>query len=1101
MQKIVTGPAIAWRAKPRSFTKFLLVMKLTSFLLMIGFMSVHATAISQTVTLSGKDIPLTAVFDAITRQTGYHVFGNAALLSATRPVTIAVRNLPVEELMDKVLVNQPLAYRLEGENIIFFTAPEKPATAAPVPDISGVVTDAQGHPLAGASVKIKGSTQGTLTDAAGRFTIAAASNQVLIITFVGYEPVAVPAGRAASVLLQRSDVSLKEIVINKGYYNTTQELNTGDVSTVSSKSIEQQPVSNPLAALEGMVPGMFITQSSGNPGGAFKVQIRGQNSIASGNDPLYVIDGVPYGNATTLQTNNNLNPAGGNPLNFINVNDIESIDVLKDADATAIYGSRGANGVVLITTKKGKAGASRLNFNVYQGVAHVTHMPAMLNTQQYLAMRHEAFRNDEEDPMPDVDVDVLGGSTWDTTRYTDWQKTLIGGMAHYTDAQASLSGGNDNMQYMIGSGYHRESTVFATDAADQKGSVHFTTTGNSNNKKLKVTLTGNYVFDYTTLPNLEATYSLPFLAPDAPPVHTPDGLVNWADGTWVNGNPISFYDQPYKGRTSNLVSNLAISYNILKGLDFKTSMGYTNIHYDQQALYPLSTLDPAYGEISGSSLFNQATSASWIIEPQLNYTVPIWKGELAALVGSSFQQSHDQGASYDATGFTSDLLLANPLAASSITPRNVTDIQYKYNALYGRLSYNLAKKYIVNLTARRDGSSRFGPGRQFANFGSAGAAWIFSKEPWMQIPILSYGKLRASYGTSGNDQVADYTFLDRFNSTTYPYGGTQGLFPASLYNPLLAWEQNRKMEAGLELGFFDDRLYITGSYYRNRSSNQLIAATLSAVTGFNSISENLPATVQNTGAEFLINGKIITQGKFRWSSSFNLTLPRNKLIAFPDLASSSYNNKFIIGQPITILRLYQYAGVNSETGLYQVKGKDGQLTSDPIPVTDAISVVDLAPKAYGGFQNSFSYGHLSLDVLLQFVKQTGNYFLYNGMPGEFSSNQPATVLNRWQKKGDIAAVQRYSQDYSLETATAYAAAAQSNQTYKDASFIRLKNVSLSYSLPDRWKQAMRLQEARIYFQGQNLLTFTKYQGFDPENQSQITLPPLRVMTIGLQVTL
>lgn len=1102
MQKIVTGGAVMRHSILWSSTKILLVMKLTAFLLLVGLLSVQATAVSQTVSLTGTNIPLKKVFAEIRKQTGYNVFGNAALLKETHPVSIAVVNLTAEQLMEKVLKDQPLRFRIEGKNIIFFRpSAESIEPTIQLAKITGQVINASGEPLIGASVKVSGSEQGTTTDANGKFSIEARPDQLLIISFVGYETVTVAASHAGRIVLPRKDVGLKEIVINKGYYNTTRELNTGNVSSVYAKSIGQQPVSNPLAALQGQVPGMFITQSSGNPGGGFSVQIRGQNSIASGNDPLYVIDGVPYGNTTTLQTNNNLNPAGGNPLNFININDIESIDVLKDADATAIYGSRGANGVVLITTKKGKTGKGTFNFNIYQGAGRVTHVPKMLNTTQYLSMRHEAFNNDQEDPMQDVDVDLLGGSSWDTTRYTDWQKVLIGGTAHYTDVQSSLSGGNENIQYLIGGGYHRESTVFATDAADQKGSVHFSTSGTTSNKRLKATLTGNYVVDNTTLPTVEATYSLPFLAPDAPATHLPDGTLNWADGSWPNGNPVSYYDQPYKGRTTNLVSNMVLSYNVMRGLDLKTNLGYTSTQYDQQTLYPLSTIDPAAGLVSGSALFNKANASSWIIEPQVNYTVTLGKGELSALAGSSFQQRYDQGASYSASGFTSDLLLSNPLAASKITARNVTDIRYKYNALYGRLSYNLEQKYILNFTARRDGSSRFGPGRQFANFGSAGAAWVFSRERWIHLDFLSFGKLRASYGTSGNDQVADYTFLDRYNSTTYPFGTTQGLYPASLYNPLLAWEQNKKMEAGIELGFFDDRLFVTASYYRNRSSNQLIAATLSAVTGFNSISENLPATVQNTGGEFLINGKILTTGRFRWSSSLNLTIPRNKLISFPGLASSSYGNRFIIGQPITIQRMYKFAGVDPETGLYQVTRKDGKLTSAPVPITDAISIVNLAPKAYGGFQNSFSFGHLTLDVLFQFVKQTGNNFLYNGMPGEFGSNQPVTVLNRWQHPGDIAAVQRFSQDYSLETATAYNAAALSDQSYKDASFIRLKNLSLSYSLPDSWKKAAKLQEARVYFQGQNLLTFTHYQGFDPENQSQITLPPLKVWTLGFQITL
>ncbi len=273
---------------------------------------------------------------------------------------------------------------------------------------------------------------------------------------------------------------------------------------------------------------------------------------------------------------------------------------------------------------------------------------------------------------------------------------------------------------------------------------------------------------------------------------------------------------------------------------------------------------------------------------------------------------------------------------------------------------------------------------------------------------------------------------------------------------------------------------------------------MSAVTGFTSITENLPAVVQNTGWEFTLNAAVIKNSKFKWSSSFNLTIPQNKLISYPDLASSSYRNRFIIGQPITIQRVYKFEGVNPETGLYQVMGADGKLTSSPIAITDAISIVDTAPKLYGGYQNSLSYGKLSLDFLLQFVKQTGVYYTYNS-PVYFSTLEPVTVLQRWQKEGDNAPIQRFSQDGSADIALG--AAAQSDQLYKDASFIRLKNLSLSYSLPGNWEHTLGLQNARIYLQGQNLFTITRYKGYDPENQSTFTIPPLKVWTLGLQITL
>ncbi|MCD0489805.1 SusC/RagA family TonB-linked outer membrane protein [Pedobacter sp. MC2016-14] len=1092
--------------------KLLLVMRLIVLLLTTAILQVSASGFAQKVTIREEHASLEGVLAKIKMQTGYDFIYDEALIVSARPVTVKMTDVTLDKVLKACFEGQAFTYSILDKTIIVKDKPssifDKIRASMASISVEGVVLDDQNQAMPGVTVKEKGTGKGIITTANGAFKFNVTDeNSILVFSFVGYQIKEILAKMLLAnhtVILLRSDMNLTEVVINKGYYNTTKALNTGNVSTVSAKSIEQQPVSNPLAAMQGQVAGMFITQSSGVPGGDFKVQIRGQNSIANGNDPLYVIDGVPYSIAPQLQSDNNLNPTGGNPLNFINPHDIESIDVLKDADATAIYGSRGANGVVLITTKKGKAGETRVDFNVYQGIGKITRAVQYLNTVQYLQMRNEAFKNDGVQPDPAIDLDILGGNTWDPNSYTDWQKLLIGGTAHYSDAQGSISGGNELTQYTVGGGYHRETTVFPGTSSDQKGSLHFSVNSSSKNQRFKMVFTGNYIADFTTLPKVDPTSYLTTLAPNAPEAYLPDGALNWAGGSWRSGNPYAYLQQPYYGRTTNLLSNLILSYAIVKGLEIKTSLGYTNLQADQKVTIPLTSLDPLTGAVSGNSTFNHANTRSWIAEPQLNYKLTYGNHQFSALVGTSFQQSHNDGVKLLANGFSSDLLLGNLQAASKITPQSVTDIFYKYNAIYSRINYSFKEKYVVNLTARRDGSSRFGPGKQFANFGAAGAAWIFSKENWVaeHLKFLSFGKLRASYGSSGNDQVSDYTFLDRYNSTTNTYGGAQGLFPVSFFNPLLAWEQNTKMETALELGFLDNKLNFSASYYRNRSSNQLLDLTLSAVTGFAFISENLPATVQNNGLEFTLSTVNIQRDNFKWNTSFNLSIPRNKLVAFPDIANTAYNSVYIIGQPLTISRIYKYEGVDTQTGLYQFMGADGQLTSDPIMLTDEISVVDRAPKYYGGLQNSLSYKHFTLDFLFHFVKQKGANFEYvnvDGIPGSYAANQPVGVLTRWQNPGDISNIQRFNQDYS--TITSSNAAAMSDQQFKDASFIRLKNLSLSYTLPNSWFDVLKVRNARFYFQGQNLLTITKYIGYDPENRDYTSLPPLKVYTMGLQITL
>lgn len=1123
--------------------KLLMVMKLTAILMLLACLQVSAAGYSQTVTLSGKALSIEQVFKEVRKQTGYFFLYPTDALKSAKRVNVAAVDMPVNEFLKMIFRDQPLHYSIESKtvNVSSYNAGERlPESVssysyAPAP-IQGIVHDASGNGLAGASVLNRSTKASVSSGADGSFTLAAEAGQLLIISFVGYGTIelkllsattavvvssnAEAGGETAAIGLQKGQTltagtggfsialspatsQLAEVIVNKGYYTDTKKTSTGNVSRVSGEEIARQPVSNPLAALSGRVPGMFIAQQSGAPGSAFQVQIRGINSIANGNDPLYVIDGVPFSIAPELQNSNNLNPAGGNPLNLINPNDISSIEVLKDADATAIYGSRGANGVVLITTRKGKAGQAKVDVNFYQGIAKVTNQVEYLNTEQYLEMRKEAFKNDGATPDPAIDVDVLGGSTWNPNRYTNWQDQLIGNTAKYTNAQASVSGGSEQMQYKIGGGYHRETAVYPGENAMQKASMHVNLGGGSRDQRLKFNFSASYVNENTTLPVTDPVSIMSYLAPNAPQAFTEDGLLNWADGTWLKGNPYAFLLQPFKGHTTNLLSNLMISYHITKGLDFKTSLGYTNINIDQRRLIPFSTIDPLKGETSGSASFNNSDTRSWIAEPQVDYKINIGKGKLSALAGLSFQQSHNQGKRIGARGFSSDLLLENMQAASLITVDRLTDIFYKYNAGYGRLNYAYADKYIFNLTARRDGSSRFGPGKQFANFYAAGAAWVFSAENWVQeqLPFVSFGKLRASYGTSGNDQVADYSYLDRYNSTVNTYGGSQGLYPVNFFNPMLAWEQNKKLEAALELGFLKDRISFSASWYRNRSGNQLVQSPLSVVTGFGSIAENLPAVVENKGLEFTLNTVNINNAAFRWSSSFNITFPRNKLVSFPNFEASSYSEQLTIGQPLTAYKAYRYAGVDPQTGLFQFMGADGKPTISPIPLVDNISLLDFGPRFYGGLQNNISYANFKLDFLFQFVKQKGMNYYYEhveGLPGTFSANQPVDVLNRWQKEGDVARFQRYNQDYS--TIESSNNAVNSDLQYGDASYIRLKNVSLSYSLPASWITRARLQQARIYFQGQNLLTITRYRGYDPENRNYLVLPPLKVFTLGAQFT-
>jgi TonB-dependent starch-binding outer membrane protein SusC len=1097
------------------YSELLRVMRLTALLLIIGCLHVSANTYSQTVSFKGKNVPLQTVFASFEKQTGLSFFFNYALIKDVKPVTVDVREMPLEDALTSILTEQGLSYYRTGKTI-FIVKQEKAiveslGAAAPDAkqvDVTGKVTNQQGEGLVGASVETRNGKRATVTDAKGTFQLKNLPvGSILIISYTGYQKkeVTINDGVAQTVVLAIADNQLDKAQVI-AYGTTTERLSTGNVTTVTAKEIEQQPVSNPLLALEGRVPGLNIVQTNGMPGSPVTVRIQGQNSITNGNDPFYVVDGVPY-SSTALQT---ISTSGGNPFDFLNPSDIESITVLKDADATAIYGSRAANGAILITTKKGKAGDARVNFNLQNGYGHITKEMSVMNTQEYIRMRLEAINSDGVTIQP-TDYDVNG--TWDTTRNINWQKTLIGGTAEYTNLNGTVSGGSVSTQYMVGGTYNRQTSVFPGNFADQKGSLHISVTTASANKKFHFQVTGSYLVENNRLPGTDLSQTAFGLSPDAPPLYNADGSINWAldqngNSTWgsssASTNPLSYTLSKYGNKNNNLVGNSVVSYQILPGLEIKSSFGYTNQQVNEVGITPLTATAPAqqpYSSPGASYTYNN--SNSWVIEPQLDYRKNSGMGRFECLVGSTAEQNNTNQLSLNSYGYSSDLLLGDPIAAGTLYVDGSTSSTYKYAALFARISYSWEDKYLLNVTARRDGSSRFGSANEYHDFGAIGVGWIFTKENWVQnnLSFLSFGKLKGSYGTTGNDQIGNYSFLSLYQPYgQLPYQGVVPISPQGLTNPYLQWEETKKAEIGLDLGFLKDRILINGTYVRNRSSNELLGYTLPIITGFTSINRNFPATVQNSEWEFTLNTVNIKTSHFTWSSHFNLTIPENKLISFPGLESSSYASSLEVGKPILGARkVYHSLGVNDTTGVYQFADVKGDPTSNPNYGTDNNVFLSVSPKFYGGFGNNIQYKGLELDVLLQFVKQVGQNYTFGSYPGSLGrGNQPVYVLNAWRKPGDHAEIQRYATSFSYFFQ--WLDAVNSDASFSDASFVRLKNVSLSWQLPANWNNRTGLQVCRIYIQGQNLLTITHYKGMDPENPSGGSggLPPLRILTAGIQ---
>ncbi len=979
------------------------------------------------------------------------------------------------------------------------------AVASPVNaqniSVSGKVTDESGEPLPGVYVVIKSSpSTGTITGTDGRYLLKnVPSDAVLSFSSIGYllEEVPVDSRTQIDVQLAEEITALSEITVNAGYYSVKDRERTGSIVKVTAREIENQPANNPLEALQGKITGVDIVQNSGAPGGGFEVKIRGENSIAAGNESLYIIDGVPYdiGTLGNQYISGTILPGGViNPLNTLDPSSIESIEILKDADATAIYGSRGANGVVLITTKKGKAGKTSFKIEASGTMISVTRMPDLLNTQEYLNMRREAFTHDGFSEYPEYAYDING--TWDQQRYTDWQKELLGSSAYNNTVSASISGGNEQTRFTAGGTWMKETTVFPMDFIYRKTTVFVNISHNSENKRFNLQFSTNYGKDRNFLPTSDLSRIALILPPNAPALYAADGSLNWENSTWTN--PLAALKSTYRNQTNNLMANTVLSYKLWKGLELKTNLGYNRSDLNEIQINPHTMYNPAYGLTSASSnaLKNDSKRDSWIVEPQMDANYELGSGKLNVTIGSTFQQQNREQIALLASGFANDYLITNFSAANSLQFLNEEATQYRYQAVYARLNYIWKEKYIVNLTGRRDGSSRFGPGKRFANFGAIGAAWIFSKEKFSEnLYWLSFGKLRASFGTTGNDQIGDYQYLNTYSITGGNYNGYIGLNPSRLYNPYYAWEKSRKIEGALEAGFWESRLAIEIAYYNNQSDNQLIGTPLPGTTGFSSINANLNATVENSGWEISLRSLPVQRTNFQWTFSINLTIPKNRLKAFPGLEGSTYASQLVIGKPLSIYKLYQLKGVNPETGLFEFEdfNNDGSITG----TADRQFIADFTPRYYGSISNSLRYKNWNLDFLFQYVKKKGLNEFYNTEPPGIMFNQPASVLDHWQESGDQAAMQVYTTGWDYDAYEAYSRYAVSSGVVSDMSFIRLKSLYLSYKFPF---EKSGFQNWVLYVQGQNLLTFTQYKGGDPEQLTGF-LPPMRRISLGLKIEL
>ena len=1122
-------------------TKTWMVMKLTAILFFVASLEVSAGTSAQTVTISLRNTPLEHVFKEVRKQTGYSFVYTRELIQQTGNVTIDMKNASLQQVLDHVLAGQPLTYSIQ-ENMIIIKPRMTPSppklidTVRPGENVSklklqGRIGEVTGEPLAGATITLRqggrAATVSGTTDGNGGFRIMNVANGTYILeaTFIGYEKVVreVTLSDKPQVIfipMKKSTNALDAIQMT-AYSKTTMRFNTGDITTVTSEEIARNPVPNVLQSLQGRVPGMQITETSGKPGSSFQVQVRSLNTLsggfapspivlAQGGQPLYIVDGVEYPADGFLPMISLLGypqaQISGNALNYLDPTLIESINILKGADATSIYGSRGAFGVILITTKKAKAGKPSLTVNFVRGFSTLGVHPKLLNTQQYLAMRHNAFANDGITPGA-TDYDVNG--TWDTTKNQDWTKYFLGDHAPTTRLNANYTGGTANSNYLLGAYYSSIGNIERSKGSVRQGGMNFSLNTATNDKKFLMALSGSYS---TSLDN---TVPVDFSgnegmnqAPDAPDAFLPNGKLNWVSGA----NAAQPLNSLYSNNTDNLIANTSMIYTPVTGLSFTAAGGYSLQSAKEFEGKPTSFFNPAtftasqrYSAISWYSI--KILSA----DPRAEFIHTWGKGRLDVIAGGSFRDKVQQRHYISGSGFPSDELMMDPTNAPMANEATVwTQLPTRYIGGFAVVNFRWADKYILDVNGRRDGSSVFGNNRQFGNFGSVAGAWIVSEEPWFKglHKVVDFLKLKASYGLVGGSAIGPYAYMNTYGVNSNTYEGGLGLFPTNLANPYLHWETNKNFEAGLNFDLFKGRVNVEATYYTDKVGDQLTNQPLASITGFTQFTVNTPAIIRGYGTEFAVLAKIIQSGDFSWTSKINLTIPRTKLLAFPGLGNLVNNVNYAIGKPITGIKVIRFAGVDPATGVYNFYNAAGQKGEyepffSPVQldnIKDRTEFIDRAPKWYGGIVNTLTYKNFSLDFLISVTSRMGpNYLAYSSFqPGQANTNMPADIAaKRWMKPGDVTTVPKATTQFlSFLDQSNFL---NSTGAYSNATYARLQNLSLGYRLPARLIQKWHMTNLAVYVAGQNLLTVSKYKGLDPENMIANHMPPLRVFTGGLTV--
>jgi TonB-linked SusC/RagA family outer membrane protein len=988
--------------------------------------------------------------------------------------------------------------------------------------VSGTVTDSKdASPLAGVTVRVKGLNRATETQKDGTFTInVPTSGNTLVFSYIGYQDVEMPVSANMAVKLTASERNLNEVVV-VGYGRAVKRDVTGSISRVTSKDVEDFPAPSFESAIQGKSAGVVIESGSGKLGQGIQVQIRGTSSISASSQPLYVIDGLPL---QTISQSDPLNEPT-NPLADINPNDIESIEILKDASAAAIYGARAANGVVLITTKKGRNNQkTTVQLDANDGFSNPTRLRQFLNAKQYVDLIEAAAVNDGRTDFTQnisgfgtlqdaisaykslyeqqiLDLYSLGTDWRHAKVNTDWQNLLYRNNAQNRQVNLSATGGDEKTRFFVSGSYTDQDAIVVDNKFYRYGGrMNLEHTASD-----RLTLGIDISIDRSQINRIsnDNSFSTPGqLVAQLPisPEFDSTGQLN-KNTLYANG----LYDAKFNSDhqvTTRTIGNAYAVYTIIPTLTFRSEFGADLYNLYQEAFDGKETIDGGgigKGQLTISQSSSYNTNNYFTYTPKLNIN-----NKLNAVLGMSYLQNDSRSALTQAEAFPSDAI-KNLSGATNVTFANSAGAKYTFLSYFLRANYSYADKYLATLSVRTDGSSRFGPNNRYGWFPAASAGWVLSEEKFMKnVNFLNFLKLRASWGLTGNAEIGESNFLPLYAVSNYP--GLPGFIPAQLGNPDLRWEKTAQTDIGLDFGILKNRVSGEIDVYKKHTTDLLLSVNIPTTTGYGSVLKNL-GTMDNKGIEFTLNTVNIDDGGFKWTTSFNAAYNKNKVININGqiIQDAAGVERAVEGQPIGVFYMPKFVGVDKQTGDAEFLDASGKNTTD-YDKAQRMVVGKSNPDWTGGFNNTFSYKGIDLSIFFTFVSGVSVYnaagiYQTSGF-GNGLDNQTIDLLSSWKKPGDVTDVPRASIFYS----TGYK---NSSRWLYDGSYIRLKNITLGYTLPASVLKAIKLSYVRVYITGVNLLTSTKYPG-DPEintnvignlggSQDFYTIPQAKTITAGLSV--